>query len=311
MSPTLGWYGLGSMGLGMASNLQKHLQSQNLSALHYSNRTLSRGNSLKELGAIPEDDFESVVKKADIIFTMISDDAVLDEIISKATSVDSVTGKIFVDTSTVHPDTAASASAKLAQHGAVFISSPVFGASAVAAAGKLIFVMAGPANALEIARPYIIDVMGRSIINMGEDVRKSSLLKISGNIIVISLMQTLSETHVFAERTGLGTAQIEQFISDMFGPVLESYSKRITTGAYAPPRGTPPGFAARLASKDTGHALAIAKEHNVRLGSVEMALGRLERAREYAGEELDSSAMYGTARMEAGMSFWSENSRQE
>jgi 3-hydroxyisobutyrate dehydrogenase-like beta-hydroxyacid dehydrogenase len=50
----------------------------------------------------------------------------------------------------------------------------------VAAAGKLIFAVAGPAMAVETIKSLIMNVMGRSIIDMGEDVRKSSLLKISG-----------------------------------------------------------------------------------------------------------------------------------
>lgn len=59
------------MGIGMALNLQKHLTSQGLAPLRYSNRTLSRGEPLKEAGAIPEEDFLKVVEKSSIIFTMV------------------------------------------------------------------------------------------------------------------------------------------------------------------------------------------------------------------------------------------------
>jgi len=93
---------------------------------------------------------------------------------------DALRGKIFVDTSTIHPDTSEWARSHLKEYGAAFIAAPVFGASAVAAAGKLIFAVSGPATAVETIRPLIMNIMGRSIINMGEDVRKSSLLKISG-----------------------------------------------------------------------------------------------------------------------------------
>lgn len=89
-------------------------------------------------------------------------------------------GKIWVDTSTVHPGTCAKASERLGEKGATFIASPVFGTSLVAAAGALIFSMSGPPDALDRLRPYIIDVMGRKIINMGDDVRTASMLKISG-----------------------------------------------------------------------------------------------------------------------------------
>lgn len=135
-------------------------------------------------------------------------------------------------------------------------------------------------------------------------------LTIQSNILVISFLEVISEAQVFAQLTGLGTEQLEQFIGSMFGPVLESYSKRITTGAYAPPLDTPPGFAAALASKDAKHALSIAEKHGTRIPTLETALSRLTAAREYAGESIDSAAVYGTARREAGLPFWSENSRQ-
>ena len=64
-------YGLGSMGLGMALNLARHLKTVGGPALRYSNRTLEKGKPLEEAGAFPEPDYESVVKASDIVFTMV------------------------------------------------------------------------------------------------------------------------------------------------------------------------------------------------------------------------------------------------
>lgn len=119
-------------------------------------------------------------------------------------------------------------------------------------------------------------------------------------------MEVISEAHIIAEKTGLGTALLEEFIGSMFGPVLQGYSTRITSGSYAPPPDKGPGFAAALACKDMRHALAIADAHGASLPTVEIALGRLSAARDYAGECLDSSAVHGTARREAGLGFWNE-----
>ncbi|KAM5372498.1 hypothetical protein ACJZ2D_007536 [Fusarium nematophilum] len=259
----IGWYGLGSMGIGYIS---------------------------------PD---------------KISNDDVLNSLVAQALEAGiSLENKVWVDTSTVHPDTCEKSSSLLRGKGATFVASPVFGASPVAAAGKLIFSMAGPSTAIDRVRPYVLDVMGRNIINMGEDVRKSSLLKIAGNIFVIGFQELTAEGHVFAEKTGLGTRQMEEFIGSMFGPVLESYSKRITSGSYAPPLDTQPGFSITLAAKDVRHAVSIAHEHGTTLPTLEKALDRMTAAREHAGDNLDSSAVYGAARMEAGLPFWSSNSRQ-
>lgn len=59
------------MGLGMSLNLQKYLHINNLPPLHYSNRTLSKGDRLHDEGAIPEEKFEDVVRNSDVIFTMV------------------------------------------------------------------------------------------------------------------------------------------------------------------------------------------------------------------------------------------------
>lgn len=138
----------------------------------------------------------------------------------------------------------------------------------------------------------------------------SVLISTYRNIFVIGFQELVAEGLVFAEKTGIGARQMEEFIGSMFGPVLETYSKRMTSGAYAPPLDTPPGFAVSLAVKDTKHAISIAKDHGTRVPTVETALSRLTKAREYAGESLDSSSIYGTARLEADLPFWNENSRQ-
>lgn len=59
------------MGIGMALNLQNHLASNGLPPLRYSNRTLSRGDGLQEAGGLPERDFETLVLKSTVVFTMV------------------------------------------------------------------------------------------------------------------------------------------------------------------------------------------------------------------------------------------------
>lgn len=148
-------------------------------------------------------------------------------------------------------------------------------------------------------------------------------------MMVIGLQELISEVQVFAEKTGLGTETAENFIGSMFGPVAESYSKRyklhrmnqdkqvtnsiclrLTTGAYAPPHDKSPGFAVSLSIKDSKHALSIANSHDMRVPAIELALAHMLNARNYAGENLDSSSLYGTLRSEAGLPFWTANSRQ-
>ncbi|RAL17130.1 NAD(P)-dependent oxidoreductase [Aspergillus homomorphus CBS 101889] len=309
--PQIGWYGLGSMGLAMASNLQRHLTSKRAMNLIYSNRTMARGDTLKALGGTPESSFPDLVAKCGIIFTMVSNDTVLQQLISSATGSGlSLRDKIFVDCSTVHPETVGLTVAKLKTKEASFVAAPVFGGNPIAVDGKLVFAIGGPKHASDAVKPLIQDVMGRKIIDCGEDATRSSLLKIAGNIVTVNMMEAVGEAQVFAERTGLGTGPMEELIGEAFGPVAGGYSKRLTTGVYAPPLASRPGFGVSLAIKDAKHALAMAKDSEVELPGLKLALDNMEAAREYGGECLDSSSMYGVLRQKAGLPFWNEKSRQ-
>lgn len=85
---------------------------------------------------------------------------------------------------------------------------------------------------------------------------------------------------------------------------------RLTSGAYAPSLDSRPGFGVSHAIKDANHAFAIAKEHNVELPGLQVAQDNMVAAREYAGECLDSSSMYGILRQKAGLEFWNEKTRK-
>lgn len=237
----------------------------------------------------------------------MSNDAVLQSIADELVASGTMEGKVYVDCSTVHPDTSSAVSKLIAAAGGQFVAAPVFGASPMAEAGKLIFVTAGSEAAKERIAPYLEGVMGRSVIDMGFDVSKSSLLKIAGNICVVSFMEVISEAHVFAEKTGLGSSILEKMLGNMFGPVVESYSKRLTTGAYAPEPNGKAGFDVALAIKDARHALNCARATGTRLEVSEIALRNMESAQKLqAGRPLDSSSMYGTLRTAAGLDFFTE-----
>ncbi|KAI0896216.1 6-phosphogluconate dehydrogenase [Annulohypoxylon nitens] len=300
----VGWIGLGSMGIGMSKNLQKYLSKSNAPSLLYTNRTLSRGDSLKEIGGVPIGSVGEVAAKSDVIFSCVSNDAVLQQVADEIVSSGNISKKVYVDCSTVHPETSVAVSKKISEAGGEFVAAPVFGAVPMAEAGKLIFVTAGPQTATSKIAPYLNGVMGRSIIEMGTDVSKSSLLKIAGNVCVISFMEVICEAHVFAEKTGLGCDILEKMLGDMFGPVLESYSKRVTTGAYIPAPGGKAGFDIQLAIKDANHALNCAEEAGTRLEVSEVALGHLEKAKNLMGDRpLDSSSIYGAIRTDSGLDF--------
>ncbi|OAA82574.1 3-hydroxyacid dehydrogenase/reductase [Akanthomyces lecanii RCEF 1005] len=289
----------------MATNLQKHLSKTSSPSLVYHNRTMSRGDALQDLGANPSASVADLASNADIIFLSLSDDSALDSVISSLSGpgcAADMSGKIVVDTSTVHPDTTAAAHQRLTNVGAKFVAAPVFGASPVAAEGQLLFILAGPGDAVQALEPFLVGVMARSAIRLGEDVTKSSLLKTAGNFVTAGMMEVVAEAHVFAEKTGLGNEAMEALLEQQYGPLAYSMSRRLTTGAYMPPPGERPWSDLNLAIKDVGHGISAASATGVRLHVGEVAIKHLNEART-RDRPLDSSSMYGVLREEAGLDF--------
>jgi len=186
---------------------------------------------------------------------------------------------------------------------------PVFGASPVAAAGRLLFIVAGPSTAAKAISPFLKDVMGRSAISLGEEAPKATLLKTTGNFLTAGLMELFSEAHVLAEVSGLGSAALESLIEENYGELAFNMSKRLTSGAYLPKQGGKPWSDLGLAIKDVGHGISVAESRGMRLKVAEVAMEHLEEAREWGeerGRYLDSSSLYGVIRQDAGLEFESD-----
>lgn len=57
------------------------------------------------------------------------------------------------------------------------------------------------------------------------------------NFITAGMMELITEAHVFAEKTGLGSEAMEPLLEQQYGPLAFTMSQRLTTGAYMPPKG--------------------------------------------------------------------------
>ncbi|KAI9875757.1 MAG: hypothetical protein M1830_008024 [Pleopsidium flavum] len=303
MAPQLAWIGLGNMGRGMCKNLVE--KGQLSSPLIIYNRTEKRATDLSSklppgkstvVSSIAE-----AVSKSDIIFTCVGDDNAIVETIDTALTED-VKGKLFVDCSTVHPDTTNKLAKAIEGKGAQFVACPVFGAPAMAESGQLICVLAGPKAAVEKVKPYTAGVMGRAIIDFsGQPHGKATLLKIIGNTFILNMIEALSEGHVVAEKSGLGVDNLHQFIETMFPGPYTAYSTRMKTGDYH--KREEPLFSVDLARKDARHALALASSAGAKMKNVEVADAHLAEVQKHVGSRGDIAGIYGAVRQESGLNF--------
>ncbi|KAI5813887.1 NAD binding domain of 6-phosphogluconate dehydrogenase-domain-containing protein [Pyronema omphalodes] len=299
------WIGLGNMGRGMARNIVTKANLQHPMIIF--NRTISRAtdfaSSLEKPSSVQVvESVSAAVKPADIIFTSLGDDAsvvsIYDEIL---TTSGPVKGKLFIETSTILPETTNSIAEKVLAAGAEFVASPVFGAPAMADAGSLVVVAAGEASSIDKASPFFTGVIGRSVIDLrGHAPGKALLLKLTGNSFIISMVETLAEGHAWAEKSGLGSELLHKFIENMMPGPFVAYSNRMMSGDYLR---EDPLFAVDLARKDAGHAIKLAGSVGVDMKITKIADDHLKTVKEVRGEKGDLPAIYGAVRKESGLDF--------
>ncbi|CAI7637160.1 unnamed protein product [Penicillium glandicola] len=294
------------MGRAMASNLQNYLHAQGQPPLRFWNRTACKGETVTSLGGIQCDSVADVVRASTIIFVSTSNDEALQIIVAQIISAGNLTDKIIVDTTTVHPDTSKTVSAKLARENAFLVSGPIFGSAPMATERKILMVAAGARCTIHKISPYIKGVIARDILEVAEEPEKASLLKIIGNFLVSGLTEIIGEAHVFAEKSDMGCEIVEKLLEAQFGPLPTMISKRLTQGIYMPAKGTSPWSHLDLALKDVDHAIECAAVAGTRLPVGEVVLDNLQRAKVFSQErdrQLDSAASYGIIRCDAGLDF--------
>ena len=108
----------------------------------------------------------------------------------------------------------------------------VFGAPARADNGQLVGVCSR-ASDVAYVKPWVEDMMGRAMIDLGDQLPQSATaLKVIGNSFIFNMVEAIAEGHVLAEKTGLGSAALDQYIRLFLLGIYTSYSRRIMTGDY-------------------------------------------------------------------------------
>ncbi|KAL8647589.1 MAG: hypothetical protein Q9226_006366 [Calogaya cf. arnoldii] len=275
------------------------------SPLIISNRNLQRTHDLqatldpeKEKTVVAPNILDAV-KAADITFTCLGNNGAMKETAKTVTEALNLNSKLFVDCSTVPPDTTKHLADVLTKAGVEFVACPVFGAPTMADAGQLVCVLAGPEDSIRKVRPYCKGVMGKANVEFGDQpCSKATLLKIIGNAFILNMIESLAEGHTIAEKSGLGNDNLHQFIEIMFPGPYTAYSGRMMSGLYH--KRDEPLFAVDLARKDAKHAKGLAKANGMSLKDVEIADGHLSQVREHTGKKGDIAGIYGAVRKASG-----------
>ena len=201
----LGFIGLGNMGNPMAKNLEK--AGFELSVY---NRSIEKTEDFSEKSKVCKTVSE-LIQNSDTIFTMLTNDeavkAVYDEILAQ-----NISGKLFVDMSTISPEKSKEISDSLKIKEAGFIDAPVAGSTKPAAEGTLIIMVGGENQDLERALPYL-QKMGKEIKHLGKN-GKGIAAKISINYFLSTIYQGLAETILLSDKLGIERKDMLEIINE-------------------------------------------------------------------------------------------------
>ncbi|OBI19472.1 NAD(P)-dependent oxidoreductase [Mycobacterium sp. E2497] len=289
----IGFIGLGKMGQGMAANLLKAGHR----VIVY-NRSPDKAATLVQQGAAAAPAVAEACH-GEVVFTMLADDhAVEDVVFGEAGVVASLApGATHVSSSTISVALSERLAAAHAEAGQRYAAAPVFGRPDAAAAAKLFVVAAGEPQVLQALSP-LFDAIGQRTFVVSEQPHTANLVKLSGNFLIASVIESVSEAVALVAKAGVDRQQyVDILTSTLFAaPVYQTYGGLIARREFEPA-----GFAAELGLKDVRLALAAGEQLQVPLPVASLLRDRFLALVASGGGHLDWSALATLADRDAGL----------
>jgi len=190
------------------------------------NRDSERAKALVAQRASAADTPSHAVKGADVVMTMLFDDAANEEVLfGMGLAIDALKlGALHISLSTISVALSERLTDEHARRGQGYVAAPVFGRPNLAEEGRLWIVVAGAETAVAAARP-LLEPLSRVISVVGSEPRQAHALKLGGNFLISAMIHSLGEAFVFAESQGIAPeAFLEAVNSALFqSPVYAAY----------------------------------------------------------------------------------------
>jgi 3-hydroxyisobutyrate dehydrogenase-like beta-hydroxyacid dehydrogenase len=279
----VGFVGLGTMGGPIAGRLLAAGHD-----VHGTNRTPAKAQPLIERGLSWHATPREVAAAADVVFSMVTDDAALTAV---ATGPDGILagldrGKAYVDMSTVSPAVSVDLAGHVQALGARMLDAPVSGSVPQAEAGTLTIMVGGDEAALRYVAP-LLDELGQSVTHVGDN-GSGLLLKLAININLGVQMLAFSEGLLLAERGGIDPQLAARVMSGsaIGSPMLKA---RVPLLFEAP---EDPWFDVQMMRKDIRLALDVGRDEHVPLPSAVAVDDVLAKASELGYGDRDIAALH-------------------
>jgi 3-hydroxyisobutyrate dehydrogenase-like beta-hydroxyacid dehydrogenase len=286
----IGFVGLGNMGAAMAANLIA--AGHTVTAYNRSHDKVAALEGARPARTVAE------ACTGDVVVSMLADDHAVEAVTFGTDGILAALPRsaVHVSCSTISVALAERLTAAHAEAGQQFAAVPVFGRPEAARAAKLFVVAAANPEVLRTIEP-VLDAVGQRTFVVGSEPKAANLVKLSGNFLIASVIETLGEAMALVSKAGVDKEQyLEILTSTLFGaPVYRTYG-----GLVAREEFEPAGFAATLGLKDIRLVLEAGEELRVPLPVASLLRDRFLTLLATGGGELDWSAMGALASWEAG-----------
>lgn len=266
--PSIGWIGLGHMGVPMVRNLVRAGH-----AVTVYNRTRAKA---ADLGLPVADSPAALASGVDVVITMVSDDASQEAVLfgKDGLAEGLAPGKIVINMGTISPEASREHARRLGARGVRVLDAPVSGSVKPATDGTLVILVGGEAADFEACRP-ILDVLGKRAFHFGGH-GQGAVAKLAINMILGLTLQALGEAVVLGERGGLDRGTLLDMIAEtaVASPIVAMKLPAIRQGAF------PAAFPLKHMAKDFGLALDTAAQVGAELPTTRAAAATFAQARE-------------------------------
>ena len=246
----IGFIGIGIMGKPMAINLVK----AGYDVTVY-NRSMAKCEPVVEAGAKAAT-AKDIAESCDVIVTMLPNSPQVEEVLFGADGIAEYMKEnaIFVDCSSINPIASKEINAKLEALGKniKMLDAPVSGGEPKAIDGTLSFMVGGPQDVFDEAKP-MLEVMGSSVVRCGE-IGAGNTTKLANQMIVACNISACAEAFTLAQKVGVDPHLVLDAIKGGLAgsQVMNAKVPMMLEG------NTKPGFRIDLHIKDLNNALDAA-----------------------------------------------------
>ena len=217
------------MGFPMAKNLLK--SGYNLKAY---NRSQDKADRLKEFGAEISLSVKDVVTNADVVITMLTDDAAVEKVMSSDEFISNIKeGATVIDMSSVNPVLTIKYSKKLKEKKINYLDAPVSGGTIGAEEATLAIMVGGDEETFKNCYELLKKMGNPTLVG---PVSSGQISKLANQIIVGVTIGAVAEAVTLCEKSGTNPNKMIEALSGGWADskILQTHGKRMIDKDFTP-----------------------------------------------------------------------------